>query len=269
METAITFEKTKLVSEIQEVLNSWLSEKPEVRSVASLARATGVADSSIRRLLNNGIKIQEDSIFKLLAHIFEIQSFDGISAALEKKPEALKWFERHFSYLKKAPALQEYKFSNIESEITLNQIAFSVFALASTNLAEITDSYIKDQFGIRGEIEMEDLIQKGVLKLSNGKLTVLDGTKIKIDKEQAINLMPDLTRTYLKKDSIHNYRVLEVEAVSQKGFGDLMDLYAKFVNDTLEIVRSNPGTVPVIVSGFVDTFTTQPYFEGGKNETPN
>lgn len=267
MEKEVTVEKTKLVEEIQDVLNSWLNEKSDVRSVASLSRTTGVADSSIRRLLNNGIKIQEDSIFKLLTHIFEVQSFDGISAALEEKPEMLKWFERHFSYMKKAPAIQDYKPSSIADEISSDPIQFSVYMQISS-VSGLSQSYIKDQFGIRGEIELEKLIQKGMVIVEEDLLYPKE-QKIKYTKEQVINLLPEITRMYLKKDSIFNARALEIEGVSKDGFGDLMDLFAKFLNDVHTIYKMKPGNIPAVFAGFVDTLTTQPYFEGGKDETPH
>ena len=264
----VTIEKNKLVGEIQDILTAWLKEKPEVRTVASLSRATGVTDPTIRRLMNNNVKINDDAIFKMLAHIFEVQTFDGISAALEKKQEVLKWFERSYSYLKNAPELEAYKNIPFANEITLNPIAFSVFALVSS-LPVTTTELIKEQFGVRGEVEMEKLIQQGVLGISESKVFVRNEKKVRIDKDQAISLLPEITRTYLKKDSIHNYRALEVEAVSQEGYVALMDLFSKFLNDVHAIYNDKPGNIPVIVAGFLDTFTTQPYFEGGKNETLN
>lgn len=267
METVV-FEKNKFVGELQEVLNSWFKEKPDVRSVASLSRATGVTDPAIRRLMNSSVKINDDYIFKLLTHICGASDYDTFLSTFGGKREIQAWFTRNFSYLKKAPAMQEYRVSKVTEDIVLNPISFSVFALVSS-LPVTTVSLIKEQLGVRGEIEMEILIQKNILGIVDDKVIVRDGNKVRLDKEQTIQLLPEITRTYLKKDSIHNYRALEIEAVSQVGYGDLMDLFAKFLNDVHTIYKTKPGNIPAIVAGFVDTFTVQPYFEGDKNETPN
>lgn len=267
MENAVTFEKSQFVSEIQEALIFWLNEKPEVRSVASLSRATGVADSSIRRLLNGGVKIQEDSIFKLLAHVYEVQTFDGISNALDKKPQALKWFEKHFAYLKAAPSLENYKFSPLSEDIADSALSYSVYKFISA-AGPLKPEAVKEQFGVRGELELETMIVKGLVSLEDSLLKVKD-KRIKFTKTQAVSLMPELTKAYLKKDHPYNVRILEVEGTTKEGYSKLMDLYERLMEDVSKTLQENPGNIPVIAAGFFDSFTYQPYFEGAKNETSN
>lgn len=267
MET-VTFEKDKLVGEIQEVLTSWINDKPEVRSVANLSRITGVTDSAIRRLVNTGAKIADDSIFKLLACVFGTQTFDGISKALANKPEALKWFQKHYAYMNATTNLQVYKHSPIADQVSTSAMAYSVYNVV-LSLGSVPSGYIKEQFGMRGEIELENLIEKGILVQMNNEISVKDDTLIKFTKEQVASLLPEVTKTFFKADHLHNYRSLEVGAVSKDGYIQVMDVYDRFLNDIAKIYASNPGKIPVIVAGFFDTLTTQPYFEGGKNETPN
>lgn len=268
MENNVLFEKSKLVAEIQDLLNSWLNEKPETRSVASLSRSTTVADSSIRRFLNNGIKIQDESLFKLVSHVAGTETFEGVSNILSEKAEAKKWFQKHFAYLEKIPNMQGYKFSENQADIVLNPIAFSVFALVSS-VADIDGDFIRNQFGIRGEHELEDLIEKGIIGTDGSKLSVIGGNKLKLDQQETTKLLPEITRTYLKANSRHNGRALEIESVSEAGYGELLELFGKFLNDVHGIYKAKPGNIPVVVAGFVDTFTTQTIFEGGSNETPN
>jgi hypothetical protein len=267
MEKDITTEKSKLVSEIQEVLSRWLNENPETRSVAFLSRKTGVADSTIRRLLNSGTKIHEDSIFKLLAYVFDVQSFDGISAALSEKTEALSWFQKHYAYMKTTPSLDVYKHSPIADDITDSVLSFSVYKYRSA-AGPLTAKEIKDQFGVRGEVEIEGLILKGLVVLEGDILKVKD-SRVKFTKSQAIELLPELTRNYLKKDHPFNVRILEVEGTTKEGYIRLMDLYERFIEDVSKTLQENPGNIPVIATGFIDSFTYQPYFEGGKNEKSN
>lgn len=264
----VTFEKNKLVSEIQDVLNSWLNEKPETRSVASLSRATGVADPAIRRLMNNNIKINDDAIFKLLAYIFDVQTFDGISSALSKNPEALKWFEKNYAYLKTSTALAAYKHSPVADEVAANAMTYSVYNVVLA-LKSVPSGYIKEQFGMRGEIELENLLKKGLLLQKDGEIHVKDDALLKFTKEQTVQLLPEITKVFFKADHEFNARSLEISAVSKDGYNEIMDAYENFLNQISNIYKNRPGNIPVVVAGFFDSLTTQPYFEGGKNETPS
>lgn len=268
MENKEFFEKSKLIAEIQEVITLWLNERPEVRSVASLSRSTAVADSSIRRLLNNGIKIQDDSIFKLLAHVAGSETFESVQGVLSDKVNAQRWFKKHFAYLERVPALESYQRSENQAEIVSNPIAFAVYALISS-FEGIDSSYIREQYGIRGEQELENLIQNEVVVLKDNKLAANGDQKLKLDKFETVRLLPEITRTYLKADSDHNGRALEIEGVSKDGYGDLLELFGKFLSDVHAIYKAKPGDIPTVVAGFVDTFTTHTLFEGGKNETPH
>lgn len=264
----VTIEKNKLVGEIQDILTAWLNEKTEVRTVASLSRATGVTDPAIRRLKNNNVKINDDAIFKLLAHIFEVQTFDGISAALEKHPDTLKWFERNFSYLKKSPNLQAYKISNISDLISQNVISLAIFSLVSSK-NNLRQSYIKEQFGVIGEFELEKLITEKVIAVNaNGELRVED-KKIILSKDQVASLLPDLAKMFFKAEHKYNGRILNIESVSIQGYNKLLDAVDAFNEQVRAITNENYGEIPVVTAGFLDTLTTVPYFEGGKNETSN
>lgn len=268
MEKEVTVEKTKLVEEIQDVLNSWLNEKSDVRSVASLSRATGVADSSIRRLLNSGIKIQDDSVFRLISHVFDIQTFEGISNSLVTKPETLKWFQKSYAYMKESAVLQQYKYSPTADVISENPISLSIYSLISES-RKISPGYIKEQFGAIGDFELEKLLQKQVVFLEeDGSLRAKD-SMLKLTKDQVVDNLPDLTRIFLKKDHDFNGRILDISSVSKQGYIKMMDAVDKFANEISQIEKDNPGDIPVITAGFLDTLTTAPYFEGGKNEKSN
>jgi hypothetical protein len=134
------------------------------------------------------------------------------------------------------------------------------------SVPNITTQYIKDQYGLRGELELEKLIEKQFVTIADGKLIAKE-QRLKITREQAINLLPDITKLYLKKDHIYNARALEIESVSKTGYIKLMDIYETFLGEVSTTLNNNPGDIPVVVAGFFDSLTTQPYFEEKKHET--
>lgn len=267
METLL-YEKNKLVGEIQDILLSWINGKPEVRSVANLSRSTGVTDSAIRRLLNGGAKIADDSIFKILAHVYDQREYDKLFASLEGKLEVQKWFSKNYAYLKKAPVLQEYIPSSLAEEVTESTFKYSVYKYLAARETPVGFREVKEQFGKKGEIEVERLIVNKLVAVENDFLIVKD-KKIRFTKDQVADLLPELTRIYFKRDHAFNGRILEVEGVSKAGYIKILDLYDAFIDGLTTAIKNNPGEIPLIVSGFMDTFTTEPYFEGGNNESSN
>jgi hypothetical protein len=74
---------------------------------------------------------------------------------------------------------------------------------------------------------------------------------------------------FLKRDHEFNYRALEIEAVDKEGYLELCSIYERFLGNVSEVLKNRRGNIPVIVAGFFDSMTCQPYFEGRKNEKIN
>ncbi len=256
---AMKVEKSTLVSELQQIIKSWINEKPKIRSVAGLARATRVTDATIRRLLNTNAKIVDDSILKLLVHVFESHTFDAISASLATKPETLKWFHRHYSFMKAAPS-PLFQYSPIAEEMAVNPMAFSVYSTVLI-FSKVSPDYIKDQFGMRGIVELEKMISKDILFVKDNNIYIKKDLYLKIQKTQMVRLMPDLMKFFFKEDHIINAYLLEIRTVSKKGYQELMSLYSKLSHEMVALFDKNPGDIPIIAAGFLDSFTTQPYFK--------
>ena len=266
MET-VYFDKYKLITEVQEILSHWQKEKPETRTIAHLARETGVSESSIRRLQNGGVKIADDSIYKLLSFISGEYKYKEFLSYFGQRIEVQNWFTRNYAFMAHSASIQEYKPSPVSSVIATNPIMFSVYMLISS-VENMTAKGIMEQFGLRGEIELENLLSKGLVILDGSSLKVKD-KNIKITKDETISLLPDLTKMYLKRDHEYNYRSLEIEGVDKDGYLEICTIYEKFLGDVSDVFKNRPGEIPVIVAGFFDSFTTHPYFEGVKNEKDN
>lgn len=265
----LIYNKQALVDELNEMIHKWSSEKPQTRTLAHLGREAGVTDSALRRLKNQKVKISDDMIYRILGTILGTTEHDSIRENITGSIHLSKWLLRHYSFLADSSALQAYKHSPVAEEITLNPIGFSVFGLVSS-IDGVTMAYVRDQFGVRGEIEAENLIKSGVLALDGDTLTVADGpNKVKITKEQTIDLLPEITKMYLKKDHVYNFRALEIEGVSKEGYQVICGIFEKCLHQVSEAMATHKGEIPVVYAGFFDSLTTQPYFNGDKNEVPN
>ena len=264
----LNFDKSKLITEIQNALSEWQSMKPDVRTIAYLARETGVTESSIRRISNNGIKIADDSIFKLLSFICGEYKYEKFLQYYHQKNEVKKWFMRNYSYMANSPALQEYKPTSISADLAANSISYSVY-MYIRSLSSVTSADIKEQFGVRGEIELEKQISKGHIKQEGENLRTVNQEKILFSKDEIIDLIPSIATSYLKKDHLYNSGILETGGLSKEGYIKMMDIQQDFLEKTVQIYQDYPGSIPSVTVGFFDSFTQHPYFEGGKNETNN
>ncbi len=194
-------EHPKLVSELQEMINDWMNAHPK-RSLTHLSQATGVPEALIRRLMNNGIKILDDFIFKILVYVFEIKvfTFEDITDALLPGSEARKWFLYHYSYLEESLEVREdEKDASVEEMIFRNPISTAIYFEISQR-DYISPSHIRQQFGLVGTFELARLLRKQIVVLgSNGVLRPKDPT-LKLTEEQVRARLSDLAQTFRKKD---------------------------------------------------------------------
>ncbi len=258
------YDKAKLIMELQSIVNTWIGEKPK-RSVASLARATGVADPALRRLLNSSTKPFDDSIFRILTYILHDETFDGVAKILKdyNKVETLKWFSRHFSFLKMFPLPPEHKYTSITDQVAANLDSYFIYNLVLV-LERVSEKYILKQIGITGELELDRMIDLGILCEDNGDIYLKENVSLKFTKEQVARLLPEVSKVFFKASHGRNSRALEVGAVTIDGYNKLTDIYNHFLHEVQTVYREKPGDIPVIVAGFFDSFTKQPYFNDNK-----
>ncbi len=135
-------DKERFIVELQDIIKTWIKEKPG-RTIASLARATNMADTTLRRLVKDNKKIVNEFIFVILTHIFDMKTFEDMVEVLENnnKPETTKWFHRHFSHLRKIPSILEDKGPSMLEPLSINLIAYPVpdHTIASDPNASLED----------------------------------------------------------------------------------------------------------------------------------
>lgn len=256
--THVLYTKKQLVEEVQNVFQAWRNEKPDTRTVAHLSREAGVTDSAVRRLLNQNTKISDDMLYSILLYIAGNQSFEKMVSKYQSYPSISAWINKHYSYLLKAPVKSSVQEDSVASIIYQNPIMFGVYMFISS-IPNVTSDFIKEQFGLRGEKELEHLISIGLVT-ADGDGYVAKQKDVMFSKEQTVALLPDITRTFLKKDHDHNSYLLRVDGISKEGYIKLMGIFDILISQTCEIISSNPGDIPVVFCSFMDSFSVQPYF---------
>lgn len=258
--------KNELVKEVNGLIQRWSDERPQVRTLAHLGREAKVSDSALRRLKNQNAKIADDMLFRIVSVIYESSEFTELKQKTNTLPNTSKWLLRNYSFMESVSPMQEYKYTELSDEVVVSPIGFSIFGLVSS-IDNVGKDYIKDQFGLRGIAEAELLVEKGILHLNQNVYTL--GThhnKVKFSKKAVISLMPEITRLYLKADSDLNAAIFEVNGVSEEGYSKLSMAFQNLINVSAQIINQHQGNIPVVMSGFIDTMTTQAIKMELKNE---
>lgn len=258
MQTNISFGKVEAVKSLQDLVNKWMDLSP-ARSVAALARSSSVSDSSLRRLMNDNVLPSNENVGKIMHYLLGatknrdlVENNDQTVVDLVKFVMPFKAFEAVKDYSVIAPSVEEALDSSTKQLI---------FAKASVGKGIMKQEILED-FGKLGIKASEDLLKKGLLISSGEVFTVTpECSKHSISLEMTKEILSLAIQTYYKPETDTNFVHATYDSVSKQGYGQIMDVYMKAYNDILSIIKEQPGNVPVIAGGFIDTMTTSDFFE--------
>jgi len=252
-------ERLELINEVKGLIDAWLATNAN-RNITSFARESGVSESCVRRLYNNNTVPQNDNVMKMLTVLSGQSSIEGLKRHFDSQKNICKFLLSNYSFLESATFIDQCKpLLNEEAHIE-DYHAFLVYALAS-NRTTITALDIKNMLGLVGEMALEELIAKGQISISASNYLEPKIKNIRPSKELIKKHLPDLTKMFFKLENQYNCHVLMSETISKKGYGLAMDVYEKFLADMGHVIQNNPGEVPLVVAGFMDTLTLKPYFK--------
>lgn len=242
------------------LVEKWISQQPS-RSVAALSRLSGVGESSIRRLKNDGVLPTETNTMKILMAIADQKSI----------LKALTHFEQT------APVISEYLKSNFPmitesffheatavtdaGEFMSDYNSYLVFKMASAH-GGVSRKSLMDLIGIRAHSAIQQLLELSLISEADGVLTAVAksfSTTLEIAKQHAIKNIDN----FYKPSSIHNSFCNISENVSFEGIGDIIELVHETRAKVLQIMKSKPGSIPVMTVMVVDTMTATNFFEKG------
>lgn len=256
-------ERANLVGEVKGYIESWLSAKQN-RSVTSLARAAGVSESCLRRLYNDGSTPMSHNLLKVLTAVSGKSSIEELKSYFEPSGVIQNFLMKNFSFMETATYVDKCVPLLEQEQHIDDYFSFVVYAMASQR-KQITRDDITKALGMMGEMALNSLVTNGFLKIEpNGDIVALV-KDIRPSKDLIKKHLPDLVKMFFKLDNPFNASILISESVSTEGYGKAMDVFEKFLADMGEVIQNHPGSVPLVVSGFMDTLTVDSYF--GKEES--
>lgn len=254
--------RANLVAEVKGQIDTYLSAK-QSRSVTGLARAAKVSESCVRRLYNDGSLPLHENTLKILMAISQQSSIEDLKSHYNSQSAIQSFLLSNYSFLETATYIDKCT-PLLEKEKSIDEyIPFVVYAMSSSR-AKINKSEITRVLGLMGEMALDSLVSDGFLSVeADGTISALV-TDVRPSKELIKKHLPDLTKMFFKLEHEYNCHILMTESVSKEGYGKAMDVYEKFLADMGEVIQNYPGEVPVIIGGFMDSLTVDPYFRREK-----
>lgn len=258
MQAQTPLSKEEAVKTLQGIVQGYLDKSPR-RSIASLARDSRVGETSLRRLMNDGVLPINDNIVKIVATIKDAVTNRDLVANQDQSVVDLIQYALPY---KMFDFIKDYAIVSASVEESLGSSTKKlIFAKASAG-AGISKSEIKDDFGRLGLVAAEELSSSGLL---------IDlGDSFKVAPEYGMHtlslaatkdLLAAAVKAYYKPETQTNYGFAVYESVTSKTYGEIMGIYEDAFKRVVELVKQNPGDVPVFAGGFMDTMTTSNFFE--------
>jgi hypothetical protein len=243
------YSKEEAITALQSLIQAWLDEKPK-RNRLSLARETGVSETTIRRVMNDSVLPSGNNILKIVSYIKGVNTNKEILKSggpiLAKTIETL------------APTITFESFENrynlpYHLEQHLNSPTKRLLFSKASTLGRLNEDSIVHEFGHIGLMDVKELVSAGVLDLVENEYRM---TKQMQTCSVSVNTLKDLmvetTRAYYNTESDYNYLFYVSAGVSSEAYINIMEVLKDAHQKISLLVENNPGDIPVFANAAMD-----------------
>lgn len=245
----------QITNHVNSLLDSWIGQKPN-RSVSSLSRASGVGESTIRRLKNNSVLPSKDNLIKI---IVTLSGEDSLLLAYSKLKQIdsplVEMIEKEYPYLVNTEQdLKSYQ-KNSSPQNYLSQMICILAQLKN----DFSESELLLVFGARAKASLQELISLNLIQIIDGKIKYTGRSDLLIGSD--VEILPDLYRDFFKKTTQYNFQRIEMFSVSAQGYGEIMDVLLEASTKIAKIKNSKKGNIPMFVATLMDTLEAECPFQ--------
>lgn len=244
---------TNQVAELQEAISTYLAGHRS-RTVATLARRSGVGQSTVRRIMN-GTAVNPDfeTLIALLKVIFTADQAMAFIKTID--PELSQHIESIYGGLP-SPAPTDTRINRILEDET----SYMIFQLASME-AGTTREALKRILGTKAEKDLGYMIEQGIVTETNGLIKANVSNFAISDVHTALKTVHHLVRqfdTSLKGTPASALATL-IGAVSLQGLSEIRDEIERSTRVIESIRLRNPGSIPVYVNVLMNLLDSDAY----------
>jgi len=246
----------QITSHVNSLLDSWIGQKPN-RSVSSLSRASGVGESTIRRLRNSNVLPSKDNLIKIIVTLSGEESLLlAYSKLKQDKSPLVELIENEYPYLVKSDEnLSGYKKTNVPQDYLSHMIC-----ILSQVKQGISESELLLIFGARAKGALRQLFEMGLVQITEGKTVKYSGDKdLLIDSN--VDILPELYRDFFKKTTQYNFQRIDMFGVNTEGYCQIMDVLIEASSKIAEIKKTHRGNIPMFTATVMDTLEAECPFQ--------
>ncbi len=245
------------VKQLADRIESWLNQRPD-RSKSSLARGAGVSESCIRRVMNDGSLPTAGNILKIMKFITKFASNKEILDHSE--PELKQLLTFNLPYTNFASANEHINLPEV-AESALNSTVKRLIFIKVGALGTLSASEIQNEFGLLGMTEAKQMVADSLLLLTGEVYAISEKFRnYAVSAQFSKKLVIETVEHYFKADTDTNYSFNVTDGVSTKGYNRVMDVMIEAHAKISNIIKEEPGNVPVFAQATMDTLTSQSFF---------
>lgn len=246
----------QITSHVNSLLDYWIGQKSN-RSVSSLSRASGVGESTIRRLKNNNVLPSKDNLIKIIVTLSGEDSLLLAYSKLKQNESPLvKLIENEYPYLINSEEnLKGYKKINAPQNYLSHMIC--VLSQVKEGVAEADLLLI---FGAKAKGTLKELVELELVQITEQRIVKYIGQGDLLIGSN-VDILPDLYRDFFKKTTQYNFQRIDMFGVNTEGYGQIMDVLIEASNKIAEIKKTHKGQIPMFTATVMDTLEAECPFQ--------
>lgn len=254
MEVDFEIGREDLISQLTELINTYLGKYPQV-SLNALATRSNIPVSTLRRISLGQQKseIAPHTVLNLTSYLLKEKNLSSLMGKVD--PVIKEYLERHFGQFIFGAEKRVY-------DVDLNsylkdQHRYFIYKLAAnhrgTNLMEVMEL-----FGRQGEAKVEEMIEFGLL-IEDGETLHAKDKDFSLDLEVASAHLPELVRFY-KPETLGlglNLFYSMSEAMTKEAITEIKNIQREAANKIAAIMdnENNRGDIPYFTINLAETYT--------------
>lgn len=251
--------------ELDRMIREWLADGNGSRSVSDLSRLSGIADTTLRRIMNSSSLPNMHNILCLLSYFANSKdSVELMEYLRAKSPILVDYIDNHSSLPK--GYLTQVRVEGINTPAPPLDKDMIVIYVICLDLKRVRQIDIIQKFGEAGEVAVRGLLDKQLVRLSSDGVLEANFQNFITSRTSAYFLMQALHETFFRPTGNKGLFELTTGGVSEIGLAKADLLLKEFGRNMRALYKTDPGDRHLYMTSVVDTMDFKD-FETESRET--
>lgn len=250
-------ERDDLISQLHQLINTYLEKYPQV-SLNALATRSTIPVSTLRRISLGQQKsdIAPHTVLNLTSYLLKEKNLSDLLKKVD--PVIAEYLARHFGQFIFASEKRVY-------DVDLNtylqdQHRYFIYKLAANHNGS-TLMEVMELFGRQGETKVQEMIGLGLLREEEGRLHAKD-KDFSLDLKVASSHLPELVRFYKPETLAQGLNLMYSmsESMTKEAIVEIKNIQREAATKIAALMddKNNKGDIPYFTVNLAETFISTP-----------